>query len=110
MHNTRGCQRADDRASLAMLLILAPMMVPIAEQNFGIDPLHLGVVMVFNIMIGQFTPPMGLSLFIMRDISGLSIGRVSRAVAPFLIPLVTALFMMTYIPEIVLAVPRALGY
>lgn len=93
-----------------LLLILAPMMVPIAEQNFGIDPLHLGVVMVFNIMIGQFTPPMGLSLFIMRDISGLSIGRVSRAAAPFLIPLVTALFIMTYIPEIVLAVPRALGY
>ena len=93
-----------------LLLILAPMMVPIAEQTFGLDPLHLGVVMVFNIMIGQFTPPMGLSLFIMRDITGLSIGRVSRAVAPFLIPLITALFIMAHVPEVVLAVPRALGY
>lgn len=93
-----------------LLLILAPMMVPIAEQTFGLDPLHLGVVMVFNIMIGQFTPPMGLSLFIMRDITGFSIGRVSRAVAPFLIPLITALFIMSYLPEIVLAVPRALGF
>jgi tripartite ATP-independent transporter DctM subunit len=93
-----------------LLLILAPMMVPIAEQRFGIDPLHLGVVMVFNIMIGQFTPPMGMSLFIMRDITGHSLGRISMAVAPFLIPLIVALFILTYVPQVVLALPRALGY
>jgi len=93
-----------------LLLILAPMMVPIAQQNFGIDPLHLGVVMVFNIMIGQFTPPMGMSLFIMRDITGHSLGRISLAVAPFLIPLIVALFILTYVPQVVLALPRALGY
>ena len=93
-----------------LLYILAPMLLPIAQQQFGIDPLHFGVVMVFNIMIGQYTPPMGLSLFVMRDITGLSIGRISRAVAPFLLPLIASLFLMTYVPWIVLAVPRALGF
>ena len=93
-----------------LLLILAPMIVPIAEETFGLDPLHIGVVMVFNIMIGQFTPPMGLSLFIMRGITGLSLSRISIAVAPFLIPLVAALLIMTFVPQVVLLVPRALGF
>jgi tripartite ATP-independent transporter DctM subunit len=93
-----------------LLLILAPMIVPIAEESFGLDPLHIGVVMVFNIMIGQFTPPMGMSLFIMRGITGLSLSRISIAVAPFLIPLVTALLIMTFVPQVVLFVPRALGF
>ena len=93
-----------------LLLILAPMIVPIAEETYGLDPLHIGVVMIFNIMIGQFTPPMGMSLFIMRGITGLSLSRISIAVAPFLVPLVTALFIMTYVPQVVLFVPRALGF
>ena len=93
-----------------LLLILAPMMIPIAQQNFGIDPIHLGVVMVFNIMIGQFTPPMGLSLFIMRDITNLSLKRISLAVFPFLIPLIAALLMMTFFPSIITTIPHLLGY
>lgn len=93
-----------------LLLILAPMLTPIAERIYGIDPIHFGVVMVFNIMIGQFTPPMGLSLFVMRDITGASLGRVSWAVAPFLIPLIGALMIMTYVPSVVLTIPRALGF
>ena len=93
-----------------LLLILAPMLVPIAEQNFGIDPIHFGVVMVFNIMIGQYTPPIGLSLFVIRDITGMSLGRISKAVAPFLIPLIASLFVMTYFPWVVLWLPRTLGF
>ena len=93
-----------------LLLILAPMMIPIAQQNFGIDPIHLGVVMVFNIMIGQFTPPMGLSLFIMRDITNLSLKRISLAVFPFLIPLIVALLIMTFFPSIITTIPHFLGY
>lgn len=92
-----------------LLLILAPMLVPPMEQ-LGVDPLHLGVVMVFNIMIGQYTPPMGLSLYIMKDITGLPFERVCRAAFPFLLPLVAALFLITYIPQIVLFVPRSLGF
>jgi len=93
-----------------LLLILAPMLLPIAQQSFGMDPVHLGVVMVFAIMIGQYTPPMGLSLFVMRDVAQLSLGRVSMAVLPFLIPLIGALFIMAYVPGIVLWLPRLLGY
>src|SRR5690606_11769678 len=53
-----------------LLMVLGPMLIPIGESIYGLDPIHLGVVMVFNIMIGQYTPPMGLSLFIVRDITG----------------------------------------
>ncbi len=93
-----------------LLLILAPMLLPIAQGAYGMDPVHLGVVMVFAIMIGQYTPPMGLSLFVMRDVAQLSLGRVFIAVAPFLIPLIGALLLMAYFPGIVLWVPRLLGY
>ncbi len=92
-----------------LLLILAPMLVPAVEQ-LGVDPLHFGVVMVFNIMIGQYTPPMGLSLYIMKDITRLPFEQVCKAVFPFLLPLVGALFLLTYIPQIVLFVPRSLGF
>lgn len=92
-----------------LLLILAPMLVPAMEQ-VGVDPLHFGVVMVFNIMIGQYTPPMGLSLYIMKDISGLPFEQVCKAAFPFLLPLVGTLFLLTYIPQIVLSVPRFFGF
>lgn len=92
------------------LLILAPMLAPIAENAYGLDPIHFGVVMVFNIMIGQFTPPIGLSLFVMRDITGFSLGRVFRAVLPFLGPLLISLLIMAFVPSIVTAIPRAAGF
>jgi len=97
-------------ADAILLLILAPMIVPIAQQNYGMDPIHLGVVMVFTIMIGQYTPPMGMSLFIMRDITGLPFTRICWAVAPFLLPLIFALLVMAYVPGVVLLIPRALGF
>ena len=92
------------------LLILAPMLAPIAEQTYGLDPIHFGVVMVFNIMIGQFTPPIGLSLFVMRDITGFRLGRVFFAVLPFLFPLLISLFIMAYVPWVVTAIPHAAGF
>lgn len=92
------------------LLILAPMLAPIAEDTYGLDPIHFGVVMVFNIMIGQFTPPIGLSLFVMRDITGFRLGRVFFAVLPFLVPLLISLFIMAYVPWVVTAIPRAAGF
>lgn len=93
-----------------LILILAPMLTPIAVGQFGIDPIHFGVCMVFNTMIAHYTPPIGLCLFVMRDITGFSLGRVSWAVAPFLIPLIVSLLIMAYVPWVVLAVPRALGF
>ena len=96
--------------NIILLLILAPMIVPIAEKTYGLDPLHIGVVMVFSIILGQYTPPMGMSLFVMRGITGQSLLQISKAVAPFLLPLVAALMIMTYVPELVLFVPRSLGF
>jgi tripartite ATP-independent transporter DctM subunit len=93
-----------------LLLILAPMLLPIARDAYGMDPIHIGVVMVFANMIGQYTPPLGLSLFVMRDVTGLSLAQVSRAVAPFLLPLIAALLLMAYFPSIVVWLPHAMGY
>jgi len=93
-----------------LLFILGPMLLPVAVNTYGIDPLHFGVIVVLNIMIGQYTPPMGLSLFIMRDVSGLSLGQVSWAVAPFLLPLIVGLMIVTYFPTVVLWLPRTLGF
>ncbi|MCL4133442.1 UNVERIFIED_CONTAM: hypothetical protein GTU68_027932 [Idotea baltica] len=93
-----------------LLLVLAPMLLPIARDSYGMDPIHIGVVMVFANMIGQYTPPLGLSLFVMRDVTGLTIAQVSRAVAPFLLPLIAALLLMAYVPAIVVWLPRVMGY
>jgi len=92
------------------LLILGPMLAPIAEGQFGIDPLHFGIVLVFNVMLGQLTPPIGLALFVMRDISGFAVSRLFRAVLPFLVPLIFCLLMMAYVPAITLTLPRLAGF
>jgi len=92
------------------LLILGPMLAPIAEFQFGIDPLHFGIVLVFNVMLGQFTPPIGLALFVMRDITGFPVSRLFRAVLPFLVPLVISLLLMAYVPWITLAIPHLAGF
>lgn len=93
-----------------LTLILAPMLAHIGQQNFGLDPIHLGVVMVFATMIGQYTPPMALSLFLMRDITGLPLNRVFRAVLPFLVPLIVSLMIFTHVPQTVLWLPRLFGF
>lgn len=93
-----------------LLLILAPMLAPIAANQFGFDPIHFGVLLVFVIMLGQFTPPIGLSLFVMRGITGFSLKRVTLAVMPFLVPLIISLLIMSFFPSIVLTIPRALGF
>ena len=92
-----------------LILILAPMLTPIAIGQFGIDPIHFGVCVVFSIMLGQFTPPIGLSLFVMRGITGWKLSRVSLAVAPFLIPLIISLVIMVLFPAIIMTLPRAFG-
>lgn len=93
-----------------LLLILAPMLVEVGSGTYGLSPVHLGVTMVFCIMIGQYTPPLGLSLFLMRDLTGISFRRIVMAVLPFLLPLIVALLIMAYVPVVVTGLPHALGY
>ena len=90
-----------------IILILAPILFPIATQ-LGIDPVHLGIIMVVNLEIGMVTPPIGLNLFVTAGITKMSIGQVVRAALPWLAVLLTFLVLVTYIEDISLALPNAL--
>lgn len=89
----------------AILLIMAPILFPIAVQ-LGIDPIHLGIIMVVNMEIGMLTPPVGLNLFVTAGITGNSIGWVIKAALPWLSVLLVFLVMVTYIPQISLFLPE----
>jgi C4-dicarboxylate transporter, DctM subunit len=90
-----------------IILILAPILFPIATQ-LGIDPVHLGIIMVVNLEIGMVTPPIGLNLFVTAGITKMSIGEVVHAALPWLMVLLVFLAMVTYIPQITLALPNLL--
>jgi C4-dicarboxylate transporter DctM subunit len=90
-----------------VILILAPILFPIATQ-LGIDPIHLGVIMVVNMEIGMVTPPVGLNLFVTSGVTKMSLMQVSRAALPWLSVLLVFLVMITYIPAITLALPNAI--
>jgi TRAP-type C4-dicarboxylate transport system permease large subunit len=74
----------------------------------GIDPVHFGVVMVLNLMIGLLTPPFGVVLFVMAQVGGISFERVVRATAPFIIPLLAVLFLISFFPPLVTWLPNTL--
>jgi len=89
----------------AILLIMAPILFPIA-MKLGIDPIHLGIIMVVNMEIGMLTPPVGLNLFVTAGITGESIGWVIKAALPWLGLLLIFLMIITYIPEVSLFLPE----
>jgi len=90
-----------------IVLIMAPILFPIAMQ-LGIDPVHLGIIMVVNLEIGMVTPPIGLNLFVTAGITQMSIGEVIRAATPWLVVLVSFLVVITYVPWISLVLPNLL--
>ena len=92
-----------------ILLVIVPVLLPTAIA-LGIDPVHFGVVCVVNIMIGLVTPPYGLLLFLMVKIGQVSLTELVREVLPFLWAMIIALALMTFVPEIVLWLPRVFGY
>ena len=91
----------------AAILILAPLFLPIVLQ-LNIDPIHFGIIMTVNMEIGMITPPVGLNLFVASGISGLSLWDVFKGAAPFMIIMLFALFIITYIPTISLWFPKLL--
>jgi len=93
----------------AILLIMAPILFPIAVK-LGIDPIHLGVIMVVNMEIGMITPPVGLNLFVTAGITGHNITWVLRAALPWLLILLVFLVLITYIPQISLWLPEYIDY
>lgn len=91
----------------AILLIMAPILFPIA-MKLGIDPIHLGIIMVVNMEIGLITPPVGLNLFVTSGITGMSLVEVVRAALPWLMILLVFLIIVTYIPAISTWLPTML--
>ncbi|RCW67397.1 TRAP transporter large permease [Pseudorhodoferax soli] len=89
----------------AAITILVPILLPIALQ-LGIDPVHFGLVMVLNLMIGLLHPPMGLVLFVLARVAGLSFERTTMAILPWLVPLLLSLAVITYVPQLVLWLPK----
>ena len=94
--------------TIAAITILVPILLPIVLK-LGIDPIHFGLVMVLNLMIGLLHPPLGMVLFVLARISKLSVERTTIAILPWLAPLMLALIAITYIPAITLWLPRAMG-
>ncbi|MFG0582348.1 C4-dicarboxylate TRAP transporter large permease protein DctM, partial [Pseudomonas sp. zjy_9] len=92
----------------AIILILAPILFPIAVQ-LGIDPIHLGIIMVVNMEIGLITPPVGLNLFVTSAVTGMPLTAVIRAALPWLMMLISFLLVITYIPAVSMALPNWLG-
>jgi tripartite ATP-independent transporter DctM subunit len=85
--------------------LFTPLFVPMLE-TFGIDPLHFGVVMVLNLMLGQLTPPFGIVLFVLARISNLDMGRLVRACVPFYIPILLVLIALILFPPLITYLPN----
>ena len=94
----------------SVVMITVPLLLPIG-MALGIDPIHLGVIMVVNMEIGMLTPPVGLNLFVASGITGLSMGQVIKASIPMTLVLLFGLVLITYIPAISLWLPNLMfGY
>ncbi|WP_087717953.1 TRAP transporter large permease [Salinicola salarius] len=92
----------------AIILILAPILFPVAAQ-LGIDPIHFGIIMVVNMEIGLVTPPVGLNLFVASAVTGMPLTRTIRAASPWLFLLLGFLLLVTYVPFLSLGLPNWLG-
>ncbi|MCC2520971.1 ABC transporter permease [Vibrio coralliilyticus] len=93
--------------TLALLLILIPILLPITAQ-LGIDPVHFGVVVVLNMMLGILTPPMGVSLFVVAKVGNIPYETLARSVLIFLVPLIAVLLMIIFFPQLVMFLPNHL--
>jgi tripartite ATP-independent transporter DctM subunit len=91
--------------ALAAMLILIPILTPVAA-HLGIDPIQIGVIFVLNLMVGTITPPVGVVLFITSRIAGISFEAMSRAIVPWLLPLVGVLLALSLFPSLTTWLPR----
>jgi tripartite ATP-independent transporter DctM subunit len=91
--------------STTATLLLVPIVAP-PVMMAGIDPVHLGIVVIFNLMFGTVTPPFGLSLFLLSSMTGLTFSRLALAMLPFYPALVAAMALLTFVPDLSLFVPR----
>ncbi len=92
----------------ASLIILTPVFLPVVQQ-FGIDPVHFGVVMVTALAIGMLTPPLGICLFISCNIARIQLSEIIKFILPFLLVMIGVLLLITYVPGIVMVIPDMFG-
>lgn len=93
--------------TVAAITILVPVLLPVVLE-LGVDPVHFGVIMVLNLMLGLLTPPVGMVLYVLSRVSGVPFERCVVATAPFLIPLIFCLFLMTFVPALTMWLPTLL--
>lgn len=91
--------------TIAAITILVPVLLPIAI-SVGIDPVHLGILLILNLMLGLLTPPVGMVLYVLSEVSGVRFEQCVKATMPFLVPLVVVLLLIAFIPEIALWLPQ----
>ena len=90
--------------TIAAITILVPVLLPIAAK-VGIDPVHLGIIVVLNLMIGLLTPPVGMVLYVLSDVASVRFEQCVKATMPFLIPLLVVLLLITFFPQLALWLP-----
>ncbi len=93
--------------TISAITILTPVLMPVVV-NFGIDPVHFGIVMILNLMIGLLTPPVGMVLYVLAGVSKVPFERISRVIWPYIVVLSIVLLVITYVPDIVLFLPNLL--
>ena len=91
--------------TIAAITILVPVLLPIAEK-VGIDPVHLGIIVILNLMLGLLTPPVGMVLYVLSKVSGVKFEQCVIATAPFIVPLLVVLAMITFFPDIAMWLPN----
>jgi TRAP-type C4-dicarboxylate transport system permease large subunit len=94
--------------TIAAITIVVPILLPIVLK-MGIDPIHFGLILTLNLMIGLLHPPLGMVLFVLSRVAKLSVEQTTMAILPWLVPLFAALIAITFIPEITLWLPRTMG-
>jgi TRAP-type C4-dicarboxylate transport system permease large subunit len=94
--------------TIAAITILVPILLPVAAR-YGVDPVHFGLIMTLNLMIGLLHPPLGMVLFVLSRVAKLSVERTTMAILPWLLPLLIALLVITFVPAITLWLPQQMG-
>jgi TRAP-type C4-dicarboxylate transport system permease large subunit len=89
---------------VSAILLIVPIVIPPIVAT-GVNPVHLGILVVFNLMIGAITPPMAMSLFLVSNIAEVSMLKVLKELLPYYVPLLITLFLLTYVPHFSLWIP-----
>jgi TRAP-type C4-dicarboxylate transport system permease large subunit len=90
---------------IAIILITVPVLLPVMK-SLGIDPIHFGVFLSVNVMIGLLTPPVGIAVYIASNQSGVPVAEGFRKTVPFLVPLIITLLLITFLPDLVMFLPN----